>query len=80
MTPHPVCFPLSQLGFHANCHITLLFRRSHSMFAPEPAFYYDFADAALVMIEASDIAEGQELISVKDFRTYLEGKGYSSDR
>ena len=50
------------------------------MFAPEPAFYYDFADAALVMIEASDIAEGQELISVKDFRTYLEGKGYSSDR
>jgi hypothetical protein len=48
--------------------------------SPEPAFYYDFADAALVMIEASDLAEGQELISVKDFRTYLEGKGYSSDR
>jgi hypothetical protein len=46
----------------------------------EPAYYYDFADAALVLIDAADIAEGQELISVKDFCSYLEGKGYSPDR
>jgi hypothetical protein len=46
----------------------------------EPGFYYDFADAALVMIESADLAEEQELISVKDFCSYLETKGYSVDR
>jgi hypothetical protein len=46
----------------------------------EPAYYYDFADAALVMIESADLAEGQEYISVKEFCAYLESKGYSVDR
>ncbi len=32
------------------------------------------------MIDAADIAEGQELISVQDFCSYLERKGYPSDR
>jgi hypothetical protein len=46
----------------------------------EPAFYYDFADAALVMIDACNLPEGQEFITVKDFSTTLVGKGYSVDR
>ena len=54
--------------------------RSRVICFSEPAFYYDFADAALVMIESADLAEGQEYISVKDFCSYLESKGYSVDR
>jgi hypothetical protein len=32
------------------------------------------------MIESADLAEGQDFISVKDFCSYLESKGYSVDR
>jgi hypothetical protein len=46
----------------------------------EPASYYDFADAALVMIDAADLPADQEHVSVKDFCQYLEAKGYSRDR
>jgi hypothetical protein len=49
-------------------------------FSSEPAFYYDFADAALVMIDACNLAEGRDFITVKDFCTILVGKGYSLDR
>jgi len=45
----------------------------------EPAFYYDFADAALVMIDAADLPEDQEVVSVKSFCSTLEAKGIAPD-
>ncbi len=47
---------------------------------PEPSFYYDFADAALVMLDAADLPEDQEVITVKDFCRCVEAKGVSPDR
>jgi hypothetical protein len=44
----------------------------------DPALYYDFASAALVMLDAADVGAEQELVSVADFCFLLEAKGYSS--
>ena len=49
-------------------------------FFSEPAYYYHFADAAMVMIDAANLPEEQEYISVKDFSAILVAKGYSLDR
>ena len=53
---------------------------AHPELPPEPSFYYDFADAALVMIDAADLPEDQEVITVKDFCRCVEAKGVSPDR
>jgi hypothetical protein len=45
----------------------------------DPAFYYDFAEAALVMLDAADFDEEQRLVSVQLFCAHLEAKGYSCD-
>jgi hypothetical protein len=70
LLPLPAC---QTVRVHPPCLCRLFF-------AAEPAFYYDFADAALVMIDACNLPEGQEFITVKDFSTILVGKGYSVDR
>jgi hypothetical protein len=52
--------------------------RFQNVTSSDLALYYDFASAALVMLDAADVGAEQEHVSVTDFCFHLEAKGYSS--